>query len=49
MEYAGYPGAANVDTQICRALTSFGCKPGIDLLTEETGFNTEMHLITGYA
>lgn len=49
MEYTGYLGEADVNVQMCSVLTSFGCKPGIDRLTEETGFNIEMHLIIGYA
>lgn len=47
-EYTGYLGEAEVDVQICSVLTSSGCKFGIDWLTEETGFNIEMHLIIGY-
>jgi len=30
-------------------LNSFGCMPGIDRLTAETGINIEMHLIIGCA
>lgn len=49
MEYTGYLGEADVNVQMCSVLTSFYCKPGIDRLTEETGFDIEMHLIIGYA
>lgn len=49
VEYTGYLGEGDVDVQICSVLTSSGCKSGTDRLSEETGFNIEMHLIIGYA
>lgn len=48
MEYTGYLGEADVEFQILSVLRSFDWKFGIDWLTEEIWFNTEMHLVIGY-